>query len=114
MTLRALLLTTTSLTAILLGSGCLFIVPAPVFEAVPDQAAVVGQRLAVDLAAFASDPEDRPLTYSVTEGPGAIDDDTFYVFTPAATDVGDHVVEVAATNGLKDDRSRFTVVVATE
>jgi hypothetical protein len=93
------------------ASGCLFIVPAPSFDAVPDQRAVVGQRLAVDLATFASDPEDRPLTFSVTEGPGGIEDDTFYAFTPVATDVGDHEVEVAATNGLKDDRSRFTVVV---
>ena len=92
-------------------NGCLFIVPAPVFDPVPDQRVVVGQRLAVDLATFASDPEDRPLTFSVTEGPGVIDDDTFYVFTPVATDVGNHEVEVAATNGLKDDRSRFIVVV---
>jgi hypothetical protein len=99
----AMLLTSTN--------GCLFIVPAPVFDPVPDQQVVVGQRLAVDLASFASDPEDRPLTFSVTEGPGGIDDDTFYVFTPVAADVGDHEVEVAATNGLKDDRSRFTVVV---
>lgn len=50
----AMLLTSTN--------GCLFIVPAPVFDPVPDQQVVVGQRLAADLATFASDPEDRPLT----------------------------------------------------
>jgi hypothetical protein len=99
----ALLLTSTN--------GCLFIVPAPVFDPVPDQQAVVGQRLAVDLADFASDPDDRPLTFSLTEGPGDIEDDTIYAFTPGAADVGEHDVEVAATNGLKDDRSRFVVVV---
>jgi hypothetical protein len=93
------------------ASGCLFIVPPPVFGAVPDQQAVVGRRLAVDLADFASDPEDRPLTFSVTEGPGAIEGDTVFAYTPTPADVGEHAVEVAATNGLKDDRSRFTVVV---
>ena len=50
----AMLLTSTN--------GCLFIVPAPVFDPVPDHQIVVGQRLAVDLATFATDPEDRPLT----------------------------------------------------
>jgi hypothetical protein len=91
----------------------LFIVPAPIFSEVPNQSVAVGERLDVDLAPFASDPEDRPLTFSVTEGPGAIEDDSHYVFAPQDSDVGDIVVEVAATNGLKEDRARFTVTVTT-
>ncbi|MDP2346021.1 MAG: hypothetical protein Q8O67_34095 [Deltaproteobacteria bacterium] len=94
-----------------LWSGCLFFVPAPVFEEVPDQVAEVGQRLDIDLASFASDPENRPLVFSVTAGVGAIEDESVYVLTPAAADIGPNDVEVAATNGLREDRAAFVVTV---
>jgi hypothetical protein len=93
------------------SSACLLIVPAPTMQQVPNQSVVVGAELRIDLADYATDPEERPLTYSVTEGPGAIVDDTVYAFTPALSDVGAHAVEVAATNGLREARALFYVTV---
>jgi hypothetical protein len=110
MTFRALPLTG-ALLWMMCAAACLLIVPSPVMEQVPNQTVVVGEEFSIDLADYATDPEDRPLTYSVTEGPGAIVDDTTYAYTPAAAEVGAHAVEVAATNGLREARSLFYITV---
>ncbi|TVR62752.1 MAG: PKD domain-containing protein [Spirochaetaceae bacterium] len=89
-------------------SGCLLFVPAPEIEPIEDQTVPVDEELSVSIVAEGHGRE-LELTYEIDDdGWEAIDGTTFtYTFTA----VGEYVVTITASNGLRSAETRFTVTV---
>jgi len=100
------------LVLVIVLSGCPFQNKLPFWTSIPDITKDVGDSISFSLAAYCSDPDGDPLTFSIAGGPGSIVGEN-YTWTVALPQ-GERLVAVSASDGKSSSTKSFKIIVKTQ
>lgn len=105
---RICLLASTALLATACGGGSTVSNASPRITEVPQQSTLGGTAFSIDLSTYVADREAGTLTYSVVSGGGSFAGSTY---TNTFDTIGEYDVVWTVSDGAKDERGTFKVVV---
>lgn len=100
------------LVLVIVLSGCPFQNKLPFWTSIPDITKDVGDSISFSLAAYCSDPDGDPLTFSIAGGPGSIVGEN-YTWTVALPQ-GERLVAVSVSDGKSSSTKSFKIIVKTQ